>query len=284
MAVFSFSSAALPQGIDMQTETSAYFSSLFNYFSWSATSTDIRFFDNGANFSNFGGVGFAVTQFFGQFTGVTAGTLNTLTVVDAGVTALSVTGWNLPAATFADFIFASNWDGLRNFILGGNDRVTGTNFSDVLQGLGGNDRLIGGAGGDQLEGGAGRDVLLGGAGNDLLFGGAGNDQLTGGAGADSFMFNAALAANVDTITDFNHVADTIYLDDIVFGGIGALGALGNLRFASSLASVNADDRIIYDQASGHIFFDSNGSGVGHRVLFAQVDAGTLLTQADFMVF
>jgi Ca2+-binding RTX toxin-like protein len=86
---------------------------------------------------------------------------------------------------------------------GGNDRLTGSAFSnDTISGLGGNDILIGLDGRDGLDGGDGNDLLygdsdpsgpadigdvdnlLGGAGDDSLHGGVGDDILTGGAGDD----------------------------------------------------------------------------------------------------
>lgn len=65
-----------------------------------------------------------------------------------------------------------------------NDKLTGTNGSDLIEGLGGNDILAGAAGDDTIRGGEGRDFLSGEIGDDTLQGGAGNDELTGGAGAD----------------------------------------------------------------------------------------------------
>ncbi|WP_276199581.1 calcium-binding protein [Chelatococcus sp. XZ-Ab1] len=55
------------------------------------------------------------------------------------------------------------------------DRLYGTRFADVLEGLGGNDDLVGYAGDDSLFGGDGNDRLWGGPGVDLLDGGAGRD-------------------------------------------------------------------------------------------------------------
>ncbi|MGH7003251.1 MAG: calcium-binding protein, partial [Alphaproteobacteria bacterium] len=79
------------------------------------------------------------------------------------------------------------------------ENITGSAFSDtlngnegdnVLEGLAGADTLNGGSGKDTLLGGAGDDMLNGGAGNDLLQGGNGRDIMTGGAGADTFIYTA----------------------------------------------------------------------------------------------
>ena len=99
------------------------------------------------------------------------------------------------------------------------ETLNGTAGADTIQGLGGDDRLYGQAGNDRLEGGSGRDylygstgddTLLGGDGNDRLYGGAGSDVLTGGANRDGFFFDTSLGAtNIDKITDFSTVDDTI---------------------------------------------------------------------------
>jgi Ca2+-binding RTX toxin-like protein len=70
-----------------------------------------------------------------------------------------------------------------------NDRLTGTDLDDVINGLGGNDTLIGGAGKDQINGGGGDDYLeAGGFGvpyDDTAFHKAADDILNGGAGNDT---------------------------------------------------------------------------------------------------
>ncbi|MDX1919080.1 MAG: calcium-binding protein [Candidatus Caenarcaniphilales bacterium] len=74
-----------------------------------------------------------------------------------------------------------------------NNTLTGTNFADFIQGLGGDDtlnglggsdRIFGGEGNDTIFGGNGRDFLAGGEGDDILYGEAGRDRLKGGAGDD----------------------------------------------------------------------------------------------------
>ncbi len=146
--------------------------------------------------------------------------------------------------------------------------------------------LTGNGGGNRLSGGGGNDTLNGGAGNDVLIGGAGHDRLSGSAGADTFRFTAPLdaATNVDRIAGYAPAADTIALDDAVFAGIGAIGALGAAAFHRGAAAADADDRIVYHAATGNLYFDADGSGAGAQVLFAQLAAGTQLTVADFTVF
>lgn len=115
-------------------------------------------------------------------------------------------------------------------------------------------------------------------------GNVGNDTLAGGAGADMFVFDTALNrfSNVDQISDFVVADDTIELDQSVFAAL-ALGALSADAFAAGMSAQDADDRIIYDSATGQIFYDADGNGSGAQVLFAQVGAGVALTSADFLV-
>ncbi len=137
-----------------------------------------------------------------------------------------------------------------------------------------------------LNGGGGNDTLSGLAGNDTLNGGTGNDVLTGGAGNDTFIFNSAPgAANVDSISDFSVVHDSIHLDDAVFVGL-ATGTLAANAFAANATGFAAtpSDRIIYETDTGALFFDSDGVGGAARVQFATLTPGLALTSSDFFVF
>lgn len=69
----------------------------------------------------------------------------------------------------------------------GNDRLAGGGGRDVLVGNAGGDTLKGGADDDVLSGNSGDDFLIGGAGNDLLGGGSGDDHLSGGPGDDELI-------------------------------------------------------------------------------------------------
>jgi Ca2+-binding RTX toxin-like protein len=81
----------------------------------------------------------------------------------------------------------------------GNDRINGTNGSDVIAARGGHD-LIGGQGGkdfvcagggdDEVGGDAGKDKVNGQGGDDLVFGGGGNDLLLGGGSFNVLVGNA----------------------------------------------------------------------------------------------
>jgi Ca2+-binding RTX toxin-like protein len=177
-------------------------------------------------------------------------------------------------------------NGLANTITGntGDNVLSGGVGNDQLFGGLGNDQLFGGADADQLFGGGGNDVLAGGLGNDTLFGGGGNDTLTGGLDADVFVFSAALnaATNVDTITDYTVVDDTIHLSSAVFTGIG-LGALLASAFRFGAAALDADDRIIYQGATGNLFYDADGVGGAAQIQFASLTNGLAMSHNEFVV-
>jgi Ca2+-binding RTX toxin-like protein len=79
------------------------------------------------------------------------------------------------------------------------DKLYGENGSDLLQGGAATDQLYGGEGDDILAGGVGDDYLIGENGNDKLYGGVEDDILQGGLGADYF----DCGDGIDIIIDFD---------------------------------------------------------------------------------
>ncbi|MBX7496424.1 M10 family metallopeptidase C-terminal domain-containing protein [Qipengyuania sp. 6B39] len=166
----------------------------------------------------------------------------------------------------------------------GDDTVFGEGNSDIVYGGNGNDSLDGAAGWDRLYGEAGNDALNGGNGVDFLAGGAGQDTLTGGSGSDIFYFDLAGASNADNLTDFVSGADIIRLDLAgAFSRLAGTGSLAASAFRIGTAAADADDRIIYDQATGNVWYDADGNGIQAAQLFAKLTAGALLAAGDFQV-
>ncbi|HWI36811.1 MAG TPA: calcium-binding protein, partial [Burkholderiales bacterium] len=168
----------------------------------------------------------------------------------------------------------------------GNDTITGGADSDVINGNGGNDSLLGGDGSDTVRGGAGNDFLSGNAGTDWVEGGTGNDEVRGGSGQDSIAFHEFGAANADILSDFDAGWDNIQLDASAFTAIGAAGRMssGDARFFSGTAAHDADDRIIYNQATGQLFYDADGNGAGAAQLIATISNHSALSATDLWVF
>jgi Ca2+-binding RTX toxin-like protein len=107
--------------------------------------------------------------------------------------------------------------------------------------------------------------------------------LVGNGGADTFRFTTAPGAgNVDAIGDFSVADDTIQLDNAVFTGLAA-GALAAGAFNTGAGATQADDRIIYNSATGALLFDVDGVGGVAAVQFATIGTGLAMTAADFFV-
>ena len=166
---------------------------------------------------------------------------------------------------------------LDNLTLTGANAINGTGNAT-------NNVITGNTAANDLRGLAGSDALSGGDGDDDLRGGLGNDDLTGGSGIDDFIFDTALgASNVDDVLDFVVGVDEIKLENAVFTGLAA-GALSATAFKAGTAATDADDRIIYDAATGRLWFDSDGTGAAAQVLFADLNnAPAGLSASDFTV-
>jgi serralysin len=139
-----------------------------------------------------------------------------------------------------------------------------------LTGNSANNILLGADGANTLMGGAGNDTLDGGLGNDTLVGGLGIDTLFGGAGLDRFVFDTALGAgNVDTLSGFVAVDDTIVLSKSIFTALSG-AVLYPSAFVAGLVNETATTRIVYEAGSGALYYDADGSGAGSAVLFAKI--------------
>ena len=139
---------------------------------------------------------------------------------------------------------------------------------------------------DFLSGNSSANFINGFSGDDTIRSGLGNDTLTGGAGLDTFQFLTAphTLGNHDRITDFNSVDDTIQMDNSVYALLGVNGALATGLFKDlSLGAQDANDVILYDRATGNLYYDANGLAAGGKTLFADVTDGLALTNADFVV-
>lgn len=136
--------------------------------------------------------------------------------------------------------------------------------------------------GDKITGSDGANTLDGSAGNDKLYGGLGKDLLIGGDGKDTFVFSTKLSStNIDTIDDFKIKADVIWLDNDVFTKAGAVGDLASGAFYTGSKAHDSSDRIVYDKASGKLWYDDDGSGSHAAVQVALLDKGLALAATHF---
>jgi Ca2+-binding RTX toxin-like protein len=126
-----------------------------------------------------------------------------------------------------------------------------------------------------LQGNYGFNTITGSSFNDLLNGNRGNDTLTGGAGADTFRFDSELNAttNRDTITDFQPAEDRIQLENSVFTALTIPGPLAASQFLVGSTATTSNHRILYNNLTGTLTYDSNGSGAGGSTVFATLPTG-----------
>jgi large repetitive protein len=159
------------------------------------------------------------------------------------------------------------------------NNITGNNLSNALVGAGGDDfiigsggkdTLLGNSGDDRLDGGAGKDRLVGNSGDDTLTGGQGKDQLTGGKGKDTFFIESARRNSRDMITDFRAADDSIVVKRRGFSMDLRAGAIAANEFVLGSRAQDSSDRFIYDQRSGNLFFDADGTGTAAQVWVAQL--------------
>ncbi|MDF8333675.1 calcium-binding protein [Novosphingobium cyanobacteriorum] len=174
------------------------------------------------------------------------------------------------------------------FILADNlEKLTLTGAGD-LDGTGNAlaNTVIGNAGANHLWGLAGKDIISGGLGTDSLWGGLGADNLTGGGDADLFGFDTLeSSASKDTIKDFEHGIDEIALSRSVFTAFSgsAPGGISANAFALGTAAAAATQHLIYNQATGALYYDADGVGGQSQVQIALLSTRPVLDAADFVL-
>ena len=171
----------------------------------------------------------------------------------------------------------------------GSDGFRAQGFGRVAYyGSDGRDTVIGGNAPDTIFGGSNNDVITAFSGDDLLSGGLGVDTLTGGAGRDHFVFrdeggglSDLKAGNIDVITDFDLFSDRIELSTLLFKGDVTDGeTLRKAQFQLGPKALEADDRFIYDPATGALVYDADGSGGGQALAIATLSPGLQLSAGN----
>ncbi len=165
----------------------------------------------------------------------------------------------------------------------GNDQISGGNDWDIAYGEWGNDSISGGSGNDMLWGNDDNDTISGDDGDDRICGDRGDDILTGGAGRDIFVyenFDPRILGR-DTMTDLEGCVDKIELRTNIFTDLSG----SNWSFAvvdGDAAVVNSSATIIYDRATGNLFYNDSGDLPG--VNFAHLATKPVLAVSDFRIF
>lgn len=142
---------------------------------------------------------------------------------------------------------------------------------------------------NEIHGHAGTNTLKGQGGDDMIFGGGGNDKLYGGRGKDIFVFDTKpnKKSNVDRIYDFNPKDDSIHLENKVFTKLGK-GSVAGVKFKSDMFvkgphARDREDRVIYDDKTGALYYDKDGTGSSAQVKIATLNKNLKLTYKDFFV-
>jgi Ca2+-binding RTX toxin-like protein len=252
-----------------------------------------EYYDNGYVYAFFGGDD---VKFNSNYTDVTSGTatgfLQQIWNGNAWVPIWGVEDFSYSASALADAILTpARTDDFAVVAkaLSGDDTINMSPYGDVVRGHAGDDTIRGNAGSDTLYGDDGADNIVGGSGSDSLFGNGGNDRLTGGAGDDLFVFNTKVGgSNVDTVIGFNHADDTIKLDDDIFARLatGRSHALSAAQYNenSTGKAADADDRIIYNNSTGDLYYDPDGTGSAAAIKFAVINgAPDTVDFTDFAV-
>jgi hypothetical protein len=166
-----------------------------------------------------------------------------------------------------------------SLLLVGDNSAVGTNDHAA-------NTLIGGAGADQIQGLGGNDSINGGGGNDWISGGSGNDTLTAAAGG-----HVRLLPVRDRSRRHPHRLRRQQLGQhpprlVDVHSIGAVGrfAAGDVRFFAGTAAHDADDRIIYNSATGQLWYDADGNGSGSAELIATLSTRPGMVANDIWVF
>lgn len=156
----------------------------------------------------------------------------------------------------------------------GNPEVDTLISIEQLYGSDFNDQLVG----DDLS-----NALIGRDGDDTLLGGKGGDILEGGDGTDSFAFTFP-NQGVDRINDFNSTqGDKIQISANGFGGNLIPGSLDAEQFVLGTASVDGDDRFIFNQDTGRLSFDADGSGILEAIEIATFYNNIVLSHSDIFI-
>jgi Ca2+-binding RTX toxin-like protein len=188
----------------------------------------------------------------------------------------SETGWTFPSVSQGqDALWGNNPAAIA--LPPGYDVKRGTNGANVLRG---SDEKM-----DAIDGRGGNDTIYGYGNLDYIMGGLGNDRIYLGAEQDVVYFNTKLDArtNVDRVMDFKSGEDQIGLARSVFKKLGSGFALKQSAFWTGKNAHDKDDRIIYDKATGSLYYDPDGTGSAAKIKFAILSNKAALSYKDLWV-
>ena len=167
------------------------------------------------------------------------------------------------------------------------ERVTGSNFADIIIGNDANNTLTGRDGNDTIDGGLGNDVIFGGLGDDALDGGGGADRVsyqsaTGGVTVDMSSGTATGADGNDTLMNIEQVFGSAF-NDLFVGSTGNdqfFGLAGNDRLVGGAGndSLGGDAPELSSPTTGNDILEG---GIGNDQLAGGAGNDTFVFQAGW---
>ncbi len=85
------------------------------------------------------------------------------------------------------------------------------------------------------------------------------------------------------MTDFFAKDDTVLLDTALLKTVGKNGKLAKDAFALGKKALDAEDRIVYDAATGNLFYDADGTGKIAAIKLAVLANKASLSVSDVLV-
>lgn len=126
-------------------------------------------------------------------------------------------------------------------------------------------------------------TIVGNAGANRLYGAEGNDVLTGGAGATTSISPPRSGRPTSTRSPTSRMSTTPSGSTTRCSSACRSACCRGRPSVAGTAAADASDRIVYDSASGAIYFDADGLGGADQVRFATVAVGASVAADDFRV-
>ena len=79
------------------------------------------------------------------------------------------------------------------------------------------------------------------------------------------------------------VNNSIGLENAIFTALATTGTLTADHFVVGTAAQDGDDWIIYDNTTGNLYYDSDGTGAAAAIQFAKLAPSLAMTNSDFVV-
>jgi Ca2+-binding RTX toxin-like protein len=133
---------------------------------------------------------------------------------------------------------------------------------------------------NNVVGTEGDNYILNSPGNDTVNGKGGNDTVTLREGEDTYVYDRP--QGLTTFLDYDTAEDTIAVSAEGFGGGLQPGQLSPDAFATG-DDLTQNTRFVYDQGSGALSFDADGSGSGQAIQIGQFWPINDLTSSDIVV-